>query len=161
LKEVLIIRSASFQQLDKNLPAIMAKFPETRLSILTHEHGVKIAQKYADIDEVFSYNFRSGFSYFKWISSLREKKFDAVVMPVTNVTGSGFVNVFLFSLRIQCRQRWICNLVSDFTEVKKRDILFKATGSALFKLLSLLFTAGLSILTVAMLPILFYRISKK
>ncbi|MDG0794581.1 hypothetical protein OMP38_29885 [Cohnella ginsengisoli] len=58
MQEVLIVRSVGFQQLDNNLPKIKEKFPNSRLSILTHEHGVKLAEKYGDIDRIYSYPYK-------------------------------------------------------------------------------------------------------
>ncbi len=46
MKNILIIRSVSFQQLDLNLPAIKEKYSPCSISLLTHEHGVKLAEQF-------------------------------------------------------------------------------------------------------------------
>ena len=113
MKNILIIRSVSFQQLDLNLPAIKEKYGECNISLLTHEHGVKLAEKYADINKIYVYPYKEGFNINKKVDELRNLKFDVVIVPVTNITGSGFFNVLKFSKSINAEERVICNVVSE------------------------------------------------
>ncbi len=46
MKKLLIVRSASMQQLDNNLKAIINTFPDYEYHMLTHEHSVKLVEKY-------------------------------------------------------------------------------------------------------------------
>ena len=141
MKELLIIRSVSFQQLDKNISVITQRFPEHNIHILTHEHGVLLAQKYKMIKGIYVYPYRSGFSYGKKVPELKEKPFDVVIVPVTNLSGAGFFNVFLFSLSIKAGQRFCCNVVSDLNEFKPAEIILSGLRNVLFKLIARIGTA--------------------
>jgi hypothetical protein len=65
-KNILIIRSVSFQQLDKNLNAVVKHFPgdEYCFHLLTHSHGVERAQTYEALSGIIDYNSRRNFSFF-------------------------------------------------------------------------------------------------
>ncbi|HYH02954.1 MAG TPA: hypothetical protein VEC37_07615 [Bacillota bacterium] len=140
MKELLIIRSASFQQLDKNIGVIAERFPEHNIHILTHEHGVLLARKYKMIKEIFVYPYRSGFSYWKKTLEIKEKTFDVVIVPVTNLSGAGFFNVLLFSLSIKACQRFCCNVVSELTALSPGGILILGLKNSFFKLIAWLGT---------------------
>ncbi|HUC91995.1 MAG TPA: hypothetical protein VMS09_08200 [Paenibacillus sp.] len=161
MREVLIVRSVSFQQLDKNLPAIKSRFPDCRLSILTHEHGVKLAEKYADIHQVYAYPVKGGFSCFRQAKGLRGKSFDAVVIPVGNLTGLGFFNVLMFTLRISAPQRWVCNLVSDIRQIRTGTILRMGIKNTLYKGAALASGGVAALLFAVLMPLLFWTIRKK
>lgn len=125
MQEILIIRSASFQQLDKNLPEIVRRFPDCRISLLTHEHGVQSAQKYEDLDHIYVYPHTAGFHIRRKVPEMEGKTFDGIIVLVTNLSGSGFMNVMRFALTIRAKRRYVCNLVSDIREVSAARIRMK------------------------------------
>lgn len=90
LKNALIIRSASFQQLDKNFPAIEEALPDHRFQMLTHEHGVKLAEKYKLLSKIYVYPYKQSFSFWRPVQEFKDQKFDCVIVPVSNLTGAGF-----------------------------------------------------------------------
>lgn len=143
----LIIRSASFQQLDQNLPELLAAFPDHRFDMLTHEHGMKLALKYQDLNRIISYSHSGSFSIRRREPGLRGIRYDVVIIPVANLTGAGFLNVLFFSLTIKTNRRFLCNMVSDIKRVTVPAILLKGLGSVINK-----FVSGL--LTLATYPIL-------
>ncbi len=150
MKQLLIVRSVSFQQLDLSLPEILKAFPDTELSILTHEHGVLLAEKYSSIKNVYVYPHKGGFSFFKKAASLSGKSFDYLLLPVTNITGAGFVNVLAFGLSVQAREKYIVNVVSDIKKISHAEIILKIISTWLFKGLAALF----AFLTCAVLILL-------
>lgn len=160
MAEVLIIRSAGFQQLDKNLPEIVRRYPQHRISILTHEHGVPMASKYADIDEVYTYPYMGAFQARHSVPELHGKSFDAVVVLVTNLTGAGFSNVMKFSLSMKARERIVCNLVSELREVSAFAIRTTGIRNALFAVAAGLLTALFAMFALVLLPIQWKRITK-
>jgi len=160
MKEVLIIRSVSFQQLDLNLAAIKSQYPEWRLSVLTHEHGLLLAQKYQAIDRVYVYPFKEGFSYRRPVKELREKVFDTVIIPVANLSGAGFLNVLFFSLTLKCKSRIICNLVSELRPVGPWQIICHSVINKVWSLIALLLTLILAIPVLLLLPFGLKRIEK-
>ncbi len=161
MREVLIIRSVSFQQLDHNLPVIQEHFTGARFTLLTHEHGVKLAEKYSGIDRVIPYTHREGFSYVHQAERLKGISFDDVIIPVGNESGYGFYNVMLFSLSIKARQRWICNLRSELTLISVLDILLTGLRNTLYKVLSLCATSLLFIVSILVIPLLLINIKVK
>lgn len=119
MKELLIIRSASFQQLDLNLPEIKRKFPEHNISLLTHEHGVKLAEKYTGLYKVYTYDSRNSFSKHHKVKALEGKRFDAVIVLVTNITGASFSNVFSYAYSLKSEKWYMCNVVSEIKQISK------------------------------------------
>lgn len=136
MRNILIIRSASFQQLDLNLPAIKKKFPNKKICLLTHEHGLKLAEKYVDIDECIVYKEKSGFDEKLPVKELENRKFDAVIVPVSNISGVGFDNVFLFAMTINAKKIYICNMVSEITQVTRRQIVNGQKAKKVYRLIS-------------------------
>jgi len=122
MQDILIIRSASFQQLDKNLPEIIRRFPNCRVSLLTHEHGVEPAKKYKELDQIYVYPHKSSFHPGRRVPELNGKTFDLVIVLVANVSGAGFLNVLRFALTIRAGRYYICNLVSNIREVRPATI---------------------------------------
>lgn len=123
MKELLIIRSVSFQQIDLNLPEIKKKFPEYKISILTHEHGVELAKKYKDIYHIYVYEYLGAFSKKNKVKELADKKFDAVIIPVTNITGVGFLNVLKYGFTINSKEYFVCNVISDIKIITRNKIV--------------------------------------
>ena len=160
MKEVLIVRSVSFQQLDLNLPAIKNQYRDCSLSVLTHEHGLLLAQKYQDIDQVYVYPFKSAFSYWRRPKELRRKVFDTVIIPVSNLSGVGFDNVLFYSLSFKCKSRVICNLVSELKPVAAWQIVYYNIINKIWSVLALLGTMILAIPVLPVLPFCLRKIEK-
>lgn len=151
---MLIIRSVSFQQLDKNVIRIKEMFPNVEFYLLTHSHGVNRAGKYEMLSDIFDYRNRKNFSGFFIPRRLKRERFDAVVIPVTNMTGGGFLNVFLLALRLKVLKSgkiYCCNLVSDIWHIPGRKIVFLSIRSFFFSLISLVFT----FVSIVIIPFLF------
>lgn len=161
MEEILIIRSAGFQQLDKNLPEIVRRFPGHRISLLTHEHGVQLASKYADIHQVYVYPYVGGFQARHKVPEFRGKKFDKVIVLVTNITGAGFSNVMNYSLTVKAKNRFVCNLVSDFRETSVFNIRSTGVRNVIFAGLAGLLTGVAALFMLALLPMQWRRIAKK
>lgn len=161
MKELLIIRSVSFQQLDKNLAAILQKFGDYRINLLTHEHGVLLAEKYRQIDGIIVYPHTSGFKFQDQVPALKDKTFEAAIVPVTNVTGAGFFNVLLFSLTIKAKKRILCNVRSELKEMTRFSIFALAVKNGIIAMLSSIFTAVSLVIVLPVLPLQLMKIQKK
>lgn len=142
MKELLIIRSASFQQLDLNLPEIKKRFPNYTISILTHEHGVKLAEKYEDIKQIYVYPYKDGFSIKRKVKKFNNKMFDVLIVPVTNVSGTGFSNVFLFSLSVKAKKKYQCNVISEIKEYTDMKIMIGELVRLIYKIIAGICTLG-------------------
>jgi len=167
-KKILIIRSVSFQQLDKNLAAIAKQFPvgggQWELHLLTHSHGIPQARSYKAISQLIDYGSRGNFSFFhlprcfkksksapgdrgaSGADNKEEKGYEAIVVPVTNKSGAGFLNVLFMSLRIPTRSIYMCNLLSEIWKVSRKRIVFLALKSCFFSLFAAVMILPLLIL---------------
>ena len=144
MKNILIIRSVSFQQLDLNLTAIKEKYAPCNISLLTHEHGVKLAEKYSEIEKIYVYKYKDGFNIANKSKELSEINFDVVVVPVTNINGGGFFNVLKFSKAINAKERVLCNVISDIRSFTMGDIYLLEIKSFLMKFIAILGTVIIS-----------------
>ncbi len=152
-KKILIIRSVSFQQLDKNIVRIKEAFPDSMdgaFYLLTHSHGLNRARKYETLAGIIDYQGRKNFSLFHIPKKLAKEKFHAVIVPVTNRTGAGFLNVFLMALRLKTQKIYCCNLVSDLWEIPRKKIILHLLRASLFSLVSSIF----SFIFILFLPLL-------
>lgn len=162
-KKVLIIRSVSFQQLDKNLEKIEKQFPvfggEWECHLLTHDHGTRRAASYKAISQIIAYGSRRNFTFFHLPLRLRKsrKNYEAVVVPVTNKTGAGFLNVLAMTLRIPSASIYICNLTSDIWKVPRKKIVFQVVKSSLFSLLSVVLVLPLVVFFLPVLGFFFIK----
>ena len=161
MKEILIIRSVSFQQLDKNLPIVKKRFPDHKISVLTHEHGAPLARKYKDVETVYIYPYRGGFQYKDRANEISGTIFDAVIIPVANITGAGFFNVLKFSLSIKTGRRMICNVTSEITEIKPAAIRLIGVKNGMFSALSMVLTSVLALPLVLFLPLRLFLLQKE
>ena len=155
MKNILIIRSVSFQQLDLNLPAIKEKYKDCSISLLTHEHGVKLAEKYSDIDNIYVYPYKEGFNIDNKVKELEKEHFEAVIVPVTNITGGGFYNVLKFSKSIDCKERVMCNVISELKSFTMKDLYYLQFKNFLMNIVS---TLGTIIVSPILLICLLYRL---
>lgn len=161
MENILIIRSASFQQLDLNLKAICEKYKDSKIDILTHEHGVKLAEKYSVIDEIYVYPYKSGFESKNKVAALKDKKFDVVIVPVTNLSGAGFFNVLKYALTIKTDKLVMCNVISDLREINKISIYNMEVKNCLFKFIAFIFTTIFGILSLPLLMVKLKNSRKK
>jgi hypothetical protein len=158
---MLIIRSAGFQQIDQNLPRLQERFPECQVTLLTHSHGVQMAEKYSTLHSVCEYPYKQGFHYRRRVTAFRQREFDTVIIPVSNLSGSGFFNVLLFSLTIPAKRRYVCNMVSEIREISSLQVLGMGARHVMFTILSGMLAGLLGLFSVLLLPIALKRILKK
>lgn len=161
MKELLIIRSVSFQQIDLNLPEIKKKFPDYKISILTHEHGIELAKKYKDICHIYVYGYSGAFKKKNRVKALMNKKFDAVIIPVTNITGVGFLNVLKYGFTIKSKEYYMCNVISDIKIITRNKITGEYIKGAVNSIISGIMIIPLLVLGLPYLLIQIKRIEKK
>ncbi|MED1420456.1 hypothetical protein [Bacillus smithii] len=161
MTKLLIIRSASMQQLDKNLKTIMQKFPDYEYHMLTHEHSVKLVEKYNFIKKIIVYPYKESFSIKRQVPELKKETYDVVIIPVTNITGAGFFNVFQFSLSLKAKKRVVCNLVSDLWDITPGQIRWMRIKHIMMSIISMagMVIAGLFVLLL--LPLKLKRLEKE
>lgn len=158
-KKLLIVRSASFQQLDSNFAFLTARFPDREIHLLTHEHGRKLAEKYAGVAKVAVYPGTGHFKAGVKVEGVTPGFYDEVVVVVSNLSGAGFSNVFAFGQSLGGGALYRMNLVGEIEEItvpafrrmKRLDLaasLFSATFGTLLGLLAVgWFVVSLPLLT--------------
>ncbi|SHJ66837.1 glycosyltransferase family 9 protein [Paramaledivibacter caminithermalis] len=161
MKKLLIIRSISFQQLDMNIIEIKNKFPNHEIYLLTHEHGVSLAEKYKDIDRIIVYDYKESFKYRNKVESIRHEVFDAVIVPVNNISGLGFYNVLLYSLSIKAKKRYLCNLISDIKEISAFSILSLGLKNLIYSFFSFVLTLISTLFLILFLPLKLIQIERQ
>lgn len=157
-KKILIIRSVSFQQLDKNLDRIKETFPEpdTIFYLLTHSHGIERAGKYRLLSEIIDYQSRKDFSFFHLPKRLKKEKFHAVVVPVTNKSGAGFLNVFAMALRIKAEKIYRCTPGSDIRRTPRKEIFYRLFKATFYSALAFILTLGSLLILPFLILIAFF-----
>ncbi|MBF0515909.1 MAG: hypothetical protein HQK97_02155 [Nitrospirae bacterium] len=121
IKHILVIRCTNLQHLDKVFSKLRAEFPGAAITLLTHRHGAAAAADYTD--SVVVYPYTENYGFFRSLKSLDSMNFDAIVVPVGNVSGSGFLNVFLFTLTIKAGARFMCNLPLELIPLSRLNII--------------------------------------
>jgi hypothetical protein len=161
MKRLLIIRSASMQQLDKNLKTIIKKFPDYEYHMLTHEHSVKLVEKYDVIKKIIVYPYKESFSIKRKVPELKKETYDVVIIPVTNLTGSGFFNVFQFSLSLKAKKRVVCNLVSDLWDITPGRIRWMGIKHIMMSIISMVGVVVAGAFVLLLLPLKLKGLEKK
>lgn len=142
-RKVLILRSVSLQQLDQNLPAVQAAFPGAEFHLLTHPHAVAECHKVPGLAQVIPLPSAAPFSPFRLPGGIRRQGYAATVVPVSNLSGAGFANVFLTALASGAQEIYRCDLVSEITRIEKPALLGRFLASFPLRLLALTLTAVL------------------
>lgn len=148
MKKLLVIRSVSFQQLDNVLAVMRTKFPGFELHVLTHQHGRKIANKYAYVDKVLTYPYQGSFSLWKPLTGVDVQYYDALVVPIANLSGAAFTNVQLFSLRQSSGDRYLCNLAGEIRKISVGGIVFRAVVSAFYHCVAILLGSAIAFVII-------------
>ncbi len=162
MRKYLIIRSVSFQLLDRQLPEIMKYFGENEeYHLLTHSHSIDRAEKYEKFSKIIDYEKKEDFGFGKIPESLKGKEYDAIIIPLSNLSGAGFLNVFLLSLRIKSKSIFIINSQGKIKRLKKSKIIIKAFFSFINSIISSLLTLMFSPLLLIFLLIGFVNSLKK
>jgi hypothetical protein len=146
---VLVIRSVSFQQLDLGLESIRAQFPGCAIDVLTHEHGKVPAESYACVSSAIVYPERGPFRRGGWAPP-GDSAWDAVVVPVANVTGAGFDNVFDLATSL-APAVYRCNVAGEIAALSSADLRRLARNDRLNRLAGRLLGVPLGMLAAACL----------
>jgi len=129
MASVLIIRSVSLQQLDNTIKQVQSVFPGSSIDLLTHEHALEQCRKYAGLRRVIPYEHSKDFSPLRPAGNLPEKHYDAVIVPFSNISGAGFLNVLLFALRLRPKRIYSGNLAGTVTPLSKMRIALRLLAS--------------------------------
>lgn len=158
---ILIIRSTSNQHLALVVRRLKEEYPQATMDVLTHTHSVESIGELDGIRDIVSYPPSQYFTPF--LLPALKKKYPVVVVPVSNLTGSGYENVLLLALRLKKEKIFLCNLGGELVLLPAKTILDRTfrfllsipiavLGALFFLILNLLLIARVALRTKAKKP---------
>ncbi len=115
---VLVIRSASTQQLSYNLDAIKTKFMNCKLILLTHAHNFQGNKYFKEFNRISLFESREAFNKKDLPKELIKEKFQAVVILCSNLTGKGYGNILDMVSILNFEKLYFLNKLSEYIEIK-------------------------------------------
>jgi len=120
-KNILIIRSTSNQHLALVVRRLKEEYPQGNMDVLTHAHSAESIGELDGIRDILSYPPSQYFTPF--LLPAPKKNYPVVVVPVANLTGSGYENVLLLALRLKKEKILLCNLGGNLVPLSTQTIL--------------------------------------
>ncbi|MBF0471924.1 MAG: hypothetical protein HQL48_11210 [Gammaproteobacteria bacterium] len=162
-KRLLLVRSVSLQQLDLILPQLRQRFAGVEIAVITHAHSVPELTATEGVAEVVVYPYKRPFSpFWRWgergsalAARLSLHPSEGVVVPVTNHSGYGFLNVLLFALSIPAESRWMFTAGGELEPLAVGKLLLRGVKQLLLATVALLVTVALTPFVLLLLPLLF------
>ena len=148
--EILIIRSTSNQHLALVVRRLKEEYPQGNMDILTHAHSVESIGELDGVRDILSYPPSQYFTPF--LLPVLKKNYSLVVVPVSNLTGSGYENVLLLALRLKKEKILLCNPGGELIPLPTKTILARTFRFLLcvpIAVLGALFFLLLNILLIA------------
>lgn len=128
--DILIIRSTSNQHLALALRRLRREYPQGNMDVLTHAHCVESIGELDGVRDILPYPPSQYFTPF--LLPVLKKKYPVVVVPVSNLTGSGYENVLLLALRLKKEKILLCNLGGELIPLSTQTILARTFRFLLF-----------------------------
>jgi len=140
-KRILIVRSVSLQLLDRLLPEVFRIFGiDNEYILLSHSHAVERCKKYKGISNIIGYSEKGDFKFGKLPEDVKEGVFDIIIVPVSNFTGAGFLNVFYMAAKIKSKEIFMLNVKGELRRIRRSWIMKKRVFWVLYSSFSLFFT---------------------
>jgi hypothetical protein len=143
--DTLIIRSTSTQNLEKLAPSILAGLAPRGVDVLTHGEGTgSIREKFPDAG-IVPYPFAEDFSFrriwFGEIPGLTPGRYKTVVVPMSNRSGAGYLNVFLLAWVLHPDRIVSCDKQGTLRTVSKSRVVYLTAKEGLLVVPTLFLTA--------------------
>jgi hypothetical protein len=145
-KKILIIRSVSFQQLDRVINKIQNEFKDFDIEILAHAFNLPRLLKYKQVKRVITYEETCDFSARMIPAKLHKKNYHTIIVPFSNSSGAGFLNVIELALKLKSKQIFSCNLHLEISRLNRTLLFLKKIFSAVNSVFSVLFSLIIFIL---------------
>ncbi|MEW5766349.1 MAG: glycosyltransferase [bacterium] len=112
IKEILLIRSARMEQVNRVLHDLKMKSPQASITVLAQAQVENELRKDSQVEEIILYNERKFniWNGLKYLSKIRKKRFDLAVILYNTPSGVGCLNVELFALLIRAKYRMVYEL---------------------------------------------------
>ncbi len=161
-KKVLVVRSASYYQFEKNLDAIKEAFPDARLTLLEHRERLYAAKRYSDqFERIEIYPSDGMFTSAILPKISQEERFDDAVIQYGNVDGEGYSNVTRFAFCLPADRLWSCNSDSKILPLTRLGFLSRRILGICMAALNLFGLIVLTPLFILAAPFIYYFKTKK
>ena len=176
--KILFIKSTSIQHLALSFEKVRSLPPPTHpldgcpallikegrgvvIDVLAHPHAVDSLKGFGFINRIISYNSKGNFSplhiFREYIRNIRRGKYDMVIVPFNNMSGSGYENVMALAVCTGARQIVTCNRIGDTKVLDIKKALLKVVKGYSCYPLALLMTVILSMIGILIIFILSLR----
>src|SRR3989338_10867939 len=152
--KILFIKSTSIQHLALSFERVMERFKikDSRVDVLAHSHSVDSLKGFGFINRIISYNSTGNFSplhiFREYIRNIRRGKYDMVIVPFNNMSGSGYENVMALAVCTGARHIVTCNRIGDTKVLDIKKALLKFVKGYSCYPIALLMTVILSMIGI-------------
>ncbi len=161
--KILFIKSTSIQHLALSFEKVMERFKikDSRVDVLAHSHSVDSLKGFSFINRIISYNSTGNFSalhiFREYIRNIRRGKYDMVIVPFNNVSGSGYENVMALAVCTGARHIVTCNKIGEIERLTFKDSLLRAVRGYLYYPFAIVMTPILFVIGILTIFILSLR----
>ena len=167
--KILFIKSTSIQHLALSFEKVRSLPPPTHpldgcpallikegrgvvIDVLAHPHAVDSLKGFGFINRIISYNSKGNFSplhiFREYIRNIRRGKYDMVIVPFNNMSGSGYENVMALAVCTGARHIVTCNKIGEIERLTFKDSLLRAVRGYLYYPFAMLMTVVLSVMGI-------------
>ena len=160
--KILFIKSTSIQHLALSFEKVRSLPPLNPLlikegrgvviDVLAHPHAVDSLKGFGFINRIISYNSTGNFSplhiFREYIRNIRRGKYDMVIVPFNNMSGSGYENVMALAVCTGARHIVTCNKIGEIERLTFKDSLLRAVRGYLYYPFAILMTVVLSVMGI-------------
>src|SRR3990170_6440190 len=169
--KILFIKSTSIQHLALSFEKVRSLPPVNPLlikggrgvviDVLAHSHSVDSLKGFGFINRIISYNSTGNFSplhiFREYIRNIRRGKYDMVIVPFNNMSGSGYENVMALAVCTGARHIVTCNKIGEIERLTFKDSLLRAVRGYLYYPFALVMTPILFVIGILTIFILSLR----
>ena len=133
MNKVLIIRSAPASYLKDILPEVKDRFGDPTIEVLTNSLARPELTKFLKDDQIIIWP-KEKFGILKmnyYLFTSLFTKFDAIIIPYTNLWGEGYRNVELFGLGLGARELWSVDKKGRWQTITPSSFLKKQVSETL------------------------------
>ena len=122
------------------------------IDVLAHPHAVDSLKGFGFINRIISYNSTGNFSplhiFREYMGNIRRGKYDMVIVPFNNMSGSGYENVMALAVCTGARHIVTCNKIGEIERLTFKDSLLRAVRGYLYYPFAMLMTVVLSVMGI-------------
>ena len=163
MKKILLVRSASYYQFEKNLAAVRNFFPEAEISLIEHRARLTEARKFSgQIRQFLVYPSDGPFTATIPQDFEEGARFDDAIVQYANVDGEGHDNVNHFAFTLPADRIWFCNVDSEILPLTRMGYWSRKWFGRAKALLNLCWLLILTPVFIVAVPfVYFFKVKKE